>query len=165
MNYIRILKQVFILQVKSLGLGHGRRILCPVPSVIDLTEPPVVPDFIRDLEVAGWNPARVTAYETRLMGPKCVEGLVTLEGNLDAILFTSTAEVEGLLKGLEEFGWDWGMVRRRWPKIVVAAHGPVTAKGAGCFGVNVDVVSKRFNSFDGVLDALEARWSDSGGGR
>ena len=125
----------------------------------------MIPDFIKDLEAAGWNPVRVAAYETRWMGPKCVEGLVTFDGNLDAILFTSTAEVEGFLKGLEEFGWHWGAVRRRWPEIVVGAHGPVTAKGAESFGVAVDVVSERFSSFDGVLDALELIWRGSCGER
>lgn len=149
------------MQVESLGFGHGRRILCPIPSVIDLTEPPVIPDFMKDLEAAGWIPVKVTAYETRWMGSKCVEKLVNLYEKLDAILFTSTAEVEGLLKGLDEFGWDWRTVNRRWPEIVVGAHGPVTAKGAESFGVAVDVVSERFSSFDGVLDALKLRWSGS----
>ena len=119
--------------MKSLGFGDPS----PVPSVLDLTEPPVIQDFIKNLEAAGWNLVRVAAYETRWMGPKCVEGLVTLDGNLDAILFTSTAEVEGFLKGLEEFGWNWGGVRRRWLEIVVGAHGPVTARCEelwGCCG-------------------------------
>lgn len=83
--------------------------------------------------------------------------------DLDAIVFTSTAEVEGLLKSLSEFyGLDWAMVRRRWPELVVAAHGPVTAAGAERLGVSVDVVSSRFDSFDGVVDALDFRWSMSG---
>lgn len=80
------------------------------------------------------------------------------EGNgLDAIVFTSSAEVEGLLKSLREFGWDWRMVRRRWPDLVVAAHGPVTAAGAERLSVDVDVVSGRFESFAGVVDALHGR--------
>ena len=49
------------------------------------------------------------------------------------------------------------MVRRRWPHLVVAAHGPVTAAGAERLGVNVDVVSARFDSFQGVVDAVEAK--------
>lgn len=157
--------KVVTFQVEALGSGHGRRILCPVPSVVDLAEPPVIPDFIRDLEMAGWTPMRVTAYETRWMGLKSVQGLVNLDEKLDALLFTSTAEVEGLLKGLHEFGWDWTLVRRRWPEMVVGAHGPVTAKGAESFRVAVDVVSERFSSFDGILDALELRWRGSCGER
>ncbi|KAJ6837753.1 uncharacterized protein M6B38_322755 [Iris pallida] len=147
--------------VKSLGFGYGKKILCPVPTVVDLTEPPVIPDFLKDLEEAGWVPVRVSAYETRWIGPKCVERLVALDKDLDAIIFTSTAEVEGLIMGLKELGWDWDMVRRRWPNMVVGAHGPVTAKGAERYGIDVDVVSEKFSSFDGVLDALDLRWSSS----
>ncbi|WOL12028.1 hypothetical protein Cni_G20793 [Canna indica] len=143
--------------VESLGAGAGRRVLCPVPFVVDLEEPPVVPDFLRDLEARGWNPQRVCAYETRWKGARCMEGLVALDAALDAILFTSSAEVEGLMKGLEALGWDWGKVRRRWPEMVVCAHGPVTAKGVERFGVSVDVVSSKFSSFDGVVEALASK--------
>uniref|UniRef100_A0A8R7QDR1 Tetrapyrrole biosynthesis uroporphyrinogen III synthase domain-containing protein n=1 Tax=Triticum urartu TaxID=4572 RepID=A0A8R7QDR1_TRIUA len=74
----------------------------------------------------------------------------------DAIVFTSSAEVEGLLKGLDAAGWSWPRLRARWPDMVVAAHGPVTAEGVRRLGIEVDVVSSRFSSFHGVLDALAA---------
>lgn len=146
--------------IESLGSGRGRKkILCPVPLVVGLKEPPVVPDFLRGLEMKGWIPVRVDAYETRWAGERCAEGVVERD-DLDAIVFTSTAEVEGLLKSLSEFyGLDWAMVTRRWPELVVAAHGPVTAAGAEMSGVSVDVVSSRFDSYDGVVDALDFRWS------
>ncbi|XP_077231919.1 uncharacterized protein LOC143865371 [Tasmannia lanceolata] len=144
--------------VDSLGFGSGRSILCPVPLVVDLEEPPVIPDFLQYLGSKGWVPIRVSAYETRWAGPRCMEGLVGLEGVLDAIVFTSTAEVEGLLKGLRELGFGWEMVRERWPGLLVGAHGPVTASGAERFGVRVDVVSERFGSFDGVVEALALKW-------
>ncbi|XP_021593067.1 uncharacterized protein LOC110600517 [Manihot esculenta] len=147
--------------VQSLGDGRGRSVMCLVPRVVGLEEPPVVANFLRDLQTAGWAPVRVDAYETRWLGPTCAEGIVEKseeEGNgLDAIVFTSSAEVEGLLKSLREFGWDWRMVRRRWPDLVVAAHGPVTAAGAERLSVDVDVVSGRFESFAGVVDALHGR--------
>ncbi|XVE97521.1 hypothetical protein REPUB_Repub03eG0026700 [Reevesia pubescens] len=145
----------------SLGEGYGRRVLCPVPKVVGLNEPPVVPDFLKDLESHGWVPVRVDAYETRWMGPNCAEEMVRKgEENgseVDAIAFTSSGEVEGFLKSLKEFGWDWGMVRKRWPRLVVAAHGPVTAAGAERLGVDVDIVSSNFCSFQGVVDALDVR--------
>jgi uroporphyrinogen-III synthase len=34
---------------------------------------------------------------------------------------------------------------------VVVAHGPVTAAGAESLGVNVNVVSERFDSFQGTV--------------
>ncbi|KAJ0987146.1 hypothetical protein J5N97_005502 [Dioscorea zingiberensis] len=146
--------------VESLGDGIGRRVLCPVPDVVDLEEPPVVPDFIRGLEARKWVVIRVPAYETRWAGPRCVEPLLRMDGKLDAIVFTSSAEVEGFLKGLEELGWEWGRVRKLWPEMVVAAHGPVTARGVERFGIVVDVVSSKFSSFAGVLEALASRWRD-----
>ncbi|KAI8017711.1 hypothetical protein LOK49_LG04G01423 [Camellia lanceoleosa] len=148
--------------VESLGLGSGRRVLCPVPAVVGLEEPPVVPNFLRELASKGWVPVRVNAYETRWAGPKCAEAVVrrSQEGEgLDAVVFTSTGEVEGLLKSLRmEYGLDWGMLKKRFPELVVAAHGPVTAAGAERLGVGVDVVSSRFDSFVGVVDALDLRW-------
>ncbi|KAL0430834.1 UNVERIFIED_CONTAM: hypothetical protein Sradi_0709400 [Sesamum radiatum] len=50
------------------------------------------------------------------------------------------------------------MVRRMCPRMVAAAHGPVTAAGAEKLGVGIDVVSSRFDTFEGVVDALEYRW-------
>ncbi|XP_020599218.1 uncharacterized protein LOC110038659 [Phalaenopsis equestris] len=151
--------------VEAIGEGFGRRALCPVPDVIDLEEPSVVPEFLKGLVAGGWAPVRVSAYETRWAGLGCVEDLVRgKQGDLDAIVFTSTAEVEGLVKSLEVLGWRWNELRKRWPEMVVAAHGPVTAKGAERFGVVVDVVSSSFSSFDGVLDALALRWAGSSSG-
>ncbi|XWS26290.1 hypothetical protein CRYUN_Cryun26dG0019200 [Craigia yunnanensis] len=145
----------------SLGEGYGRKVLCPVPKAVGLDEPPVVPDFLKDLESGGWVPIRVDAYETRWLGPMCAERVVRKgeenEGEVDAVVFTSSGEVEGFLKSLKEFGWDWRMVRKRWPQLVVASHGPVTAAGAERLGVDVDVVSSNFGSFQGVVDALDMR--------
>ncbi|XP_078162994.1 dihydroflavonol 4-reductase-like1 isoform X2 [Carex rostrata] len=146
--------------VKSLGNGSGRKVLCPVPAVIGLNEPDVIPDFMAILESSGWVAVRVPAYETKWVGPQCADALVELDGKLDAIVFTSTAEVEGLLKGLDAVEWNWEKVKQRWPRMIVAAHGPVTAKGIESFGLTVDVVGEKFSSFVGVLDALSSRFQD-----
>lgn len=124
---------------------------------MDLQEPPVVPNFLRDLGSKGWVTVRVNAYETRWAGPKCAEKLLEV-GDLDGLVLTSTAEVEGLLKSLREYGLDWEEIRKRWPGLVVAAHGPVTASGAERLGVRVDVVSSKFSSFEGVVEALDYIW-------
>ncbi|XP_073064156.1 uncharacterized protein [Primulina eburnea] len=150
--------------VESIGSGEGRRVMCPVPLVVGIEEPPVVPKFLADLGRRGWVALRVNAYETRWY---CEEGggveeLVKRikEGRgVDAIVFTSTGEVEGLLKSLGKVGLGWGMVRRMCPSMVTAAHGPVTAAGAERLGVCVDVVSSRFDSFDGLVDALDLCWN------
>lgn len=146
--------------VEALGVGNRRRVLCPVPRVVGLNEPPVVPNFLRDLETNGWVPVRVDAYETRWAGPDCARKLVERgeDEKLDAIVFTSTGEVEGLLKSLRDLGLEWEVMRKRWPDMVVAAHGPVTAAGAERLCVKVDLVSSKFGSFNGVVDALHSRW-------
>ncbi|KAH7850991.1 hypothetical protein Vadar_005626 [Vaccinium darrowii] len=151
--------------VAALGFGGGRKVLCPVPLVVGLEEPSVVPNFLRELESNGWVAVRVDGYETRWAGRECAAEVAARvvrggggEGVLDAVVFTSTAEVEGMLKSLEEYGLDWGLVKGRLPELVVAAHGPVTAAGAERLGVGVDVVSERFGSFEGVVEALALRW-------
>ncbi|KAL5710097.1 hypothetical protein ACHQM5_020703 [Ranunculus cassubicifolius] len=139
---------------ESLGFGLGRKVMCPVPQLIGLTEPTVVPNFLQALAARGWVPIRASAYETRWAGPNCAAPLMQLGLQLDAIVFTSTAEVEGLLKSLRELGFEWDMLRKRWPQLLVAAHGPITAAGANGLGLAVDVVGSKFGSFDGIAEAL-----------
>jgi len=66
-------------------------------------------------------------------------------------------EVEGLLKCLKELEWELEMMMRRWPNLVLVAHGLVTAAGAESLGVNVNVVSERFDSFQGTVDAVKTK--------
>ncbi|XP_071710727.1 uncharacterized protein [Rutidosis leptorrhynchoides] len=145
--------------VEALGLGFGRKVMCPVPLVVGLEEPVVVPNFIRDLGLNGWVVVRVDAYETRWLGEECAAAVVGDGGcAVDAVVFTSTGEVEGMLKSLKAMGLDWEDVVKRNPGMVVAAHGPVTAAGAESLGVAVDVVGSKFGSFEGVVDALAHFW-------
>jgi uroporphyrinogen-III synthase len=65
--------------------------------------------------------------------------------------------VEGLLKCLKELEWELEMMMRRWPNLVLVAHGPVTAAGAESLGVNVNVVSERYDSFQGTVDAVKTK--------
>ncbi|GLJ36297.1 hypothetical protein SUGI_0728740 [Cryptomeria japonica] len=55
-------------------------------------------------------------------------------------------------------GVDWNMFKSRHPMLLVAAHGPLTSSGAQRIGVQIDVVSKQFHSFAGVIDALVLSW-------
>ncbi|KAJ7546837.1 hypothetical protein O6H91_08G056400 [Diphasiastrum complanatum] len=145
--------------IEAFGEGKGQSLLCPVPLVIGLEEPPVVPNFLQGLRSKGWNAVRVNAYVTKWLGEQCAEPLFNsskcLDGfrNVDALIFTSTAELEGLVKSLRALGQDMSFLRRQ---CVLAAHGPVTAKGAARLGVEVDVVGEQFQSFQGIIDALVA---------
>jgi uroporphyrinogen-III synthase len=66
-------------------------------------EPPVVPKFLAGLEAAGATPQRVEAYLTApgLPGPAwCgAEAALLAEGLVDAIAFSSQAEVGGFAGG------------------------------------------------------------------
>lgn len=157
--------------VEELGEGNGKHILCPVPFVENLEEPLVIPDFLQALHCRGWQVKRLNAYITRWAGPDCAKPLLvsgeagsSMDSrsptmmNLDALVFTSTAEVEGLLKSLNAMGMP---ALRKGAKPVVAAHGPVTAAGAARLGVQVDFVNKNFQSFDGIIDSLDAYWKSA----
>lgn len=65
-----------------------------------LVEPPVVPRFIAALEAAGAAATRVPAYLTTLglPGPQycSVEAQLLQQGHIDAVAFSSTAEVRML---------------------------------------------------------------------
>ncbi|EXC12523.1 hypothetical protein L484_012337 [Morus notabilis] len=50
--------------VRSLRDGRRQRVLCTVPIIVDLEEPPVVPNFLRELESSRWIPVLVGTYET-----------------------------------------------------------------------------------------------------
>eukprot|EP00250_Pteridium_aquilinum_P027080 c34154_g1_i1 orf=86-985(+) len=141
--------------VEELGDGHGRRILCPVPIVEGLEEPLVVPDFPKALAASGWIPYRLNAYSTKWAGAECASPLLPLQ-KLDALVFTSTAEVEGLLKSLKAQGIT---AIGNGGKPIIAAHGPVTSAGAVRWGVHVNLVSKDFHSFNGIIDALDHYWT------
>jgi len=65
-------------ELTARGEAEGARVLCPVPAVKDLTEPPVVPRFLAALEAAGAVPTRLDAYVTTY-GCDAGEGSVECE--------------------------------------------------------------------------------------
>jgi uroporphyrinogen-III synthase len=68
-----------------------------------LKQPPVVPQFLESLKAAGANPTRVDAYTTKQgvspddIGP---EAALMDAGCVSAVVFTSTAEAQGLVNAL-----------------------------------------------------------------
>ncbi|KAG2491891.1 hypothetical protein HYH03_009843 [Edaphochlamys debaryana] len=144
------------------GEAVGSRVLCPVPHVTGgLVEPPVVPRFLKALTDAGAFPERLPAYLTTLgCGPGAcgAEREALQRGQVAAIAFSSTAEAQGLIQlmgGAEAFS-----EAVRAYRVVLAAHGPYTADGAGAVtGLPVTVVSKNFATFDGLIAALEEHFA------
>jgi len=76
-------------------------VLCPVPRVVGLEEPPVVPDFLRELEVAGWVPTRVDAYETRWLRPACAKGVVERSDDHELLYAMVFARSGGVIEVFE----------------------------------------------------------------
>lgn len=142
---------------------EGRRAVCPVPEVISpLVEPSVVPMFVAGLEAAGAKVARVPAYVTQLgtSAEMChAEADMLRQGSIEAIVFSSTAEAQGLVHLI---GKEAVMEAIKANGIVLAAHGPQTAAGAAAvLGMDVPCVSKDYSSFAGVVAAIE-QWFRTG---
>ena len=141
----------------------GARILCPVPVVGGgLTEPPIVPRFLEALREGGLVAERVGAYSTlpgTPPGSASMEAAALAAGSIDAIVFSSTAESQGLALAL---GGRDVITAAASCGVVLAAHGPYTAAGvAAVLGVSADVlvVSRDFSSFAGVVDALAGEFA------
>lgn len=178
---------------------RGKRVLVPVPVVQGMREPPVIPQLLHDLEHnVGCIVTAVPAYCTKPTTADRVAvelDLLCRDGAVDAVLVSSTAEANALHAVLANAAAGVGVgdgerdgtkppldafvERVRERSILIAAHGPVTARGVAqafddfrCVGddgasdganavanddVDVDaiVVSKNCSTFDGVADALE----------
>lgn len=128
-----------------------------VPDVMaPLTEPCVVPEFLRNLQTIGITPLRIPAYET-CIGPseRWVQPEIDmlLDGCINAIAFTSTAEAEGLSQIV---GRDKLIQCIKSHNIVVAAHGSTTANGVSNIlpSMGEICISKDSSTFEGMISAL-----------
>jgi uroporphyrinogen-III synthase len=119
-------------------------------------EPAVVPRFIAALQAAGAEAVRIPAYTTTSLAGRvdCSSELtLLLEGRVHAVAFSSTAEAQGLVAMLGGAEVVREVVEQRG--VILAAHGPYTAAGAGeVLGCAVPCVSRSFASFDGLVAAL-----------
>jgi uroporphyrinogen-III synthase len=125
-------------------------VLVTVPDVVGIPEPKVVPKFIADLKQLGMKVTRVPTYSTRCLDKSIygVELNLIRQGMIDAIAFSSTAEVESFLKMVNS--------KSDYEHCVVACFGPYTAANAEKLGVKVSIVSQDYSSFEGFADAIAA---------
>ncbi|HEY9729902.1 MAG TPA: uroporphyrinogen-III synthase [Chroococcales cyanobacterium] len=126
----------------------GKKILVPAPEVVGIPEPNVVPKFISDLKQLGMNVTRVSTYTTRGLDKSSygVELNLIRQGAIDAIAFSSTAEVKSFLSMVNS--------KSDYEDCVVACFGPYTAANAEKLGLKVSIVSKDYSSFEGFADAI-----------
>lgn len=135
----------------------GKKVLIPVPLVKGMEEPPVVPDFLREMtERVHCEIASVPAYVTT---PVARERLAVELDWLDrtevnAVVVSSCGEAYALRALLQDEEYVRFVNNVREGRLVLAAHGPVTAVGLRkMFPVDI-VVSNDSSSFTGVVGAL-----------
>jgi uroporphyrinogen-III synthase len=139
-----------VAELSKLANIHEKSILVPVPEVVGVPEPDVVPKFIADLRKLGMRVTRVPIYTTRCLDKNIYEVELNLirQGMIDAIAFSSTAEVESFLKMVN--------TKSDYESCIVACFGPYTAANAEKLGVDVSIVSKDYSSFEGFAEAIAA---------
>lgn len=137
--------------VKELAQISGietQRILVPIPQVERMPEPDIVPEFLADLQQLGLTVVSAPAYVTRRLNATdyAVELEQIYQGRVDAIAFSSTAEISALLQMV-----DADTIAKN---CLIACFGPYTAGNAKDLGLSVDIVSKDFSSFTGFVEAI-----------
>ncbi|HAG15719.1 MAG TPA: uroporphyrinogen III synthase [Bacteroidales bacterium] len=118
------------------------------PLVIGVTEPNVIPNFIRDLNHLGLRVQKAEGYITRIADPKKYNEQLDLlkNGQIDLIAFTSTAEIEALIKitSIETI-----------ENQIVACFGPYTGKNAQLLGLNPEFIGTEFHSFVDFVNGID----------
>ncbi len=127
---------------------HAKKVLMPAPEVVGLPEPNVMPNLITDLENLGINVTRVPAYITQGLDKNIysIELNLICTGKIDAIAFSSTAEIESFLKMVNS--------PNDYRDCAIACFGPYTTANAQKLGINVSIVSQDYSSFEGFAEAI-----------
>lgn len=125
-----------------------QRIFVPIPQVEGIPEPDIVPKFIADLKQLGLDVISVPTYVTHRLDATdyAVELEQIRQGQVDAIAFSSTAEISALLQMVD--------AETLMKHCVIACFGPYTAGNAEDLGLSVDIVSQDFSSFTGFAAAI-----------
>lgn len=134
---------------------HEQAILIPVPEVVGIPEPNVVPEFVLGLQNLGMQVTRVPAYVTRCLSKNiyALELDLIRQGKIDAIAFSSTAEIESFLQMVD--------AKSDYNCCTIACFGPYTAANAEKLGVNVSICSQDYSSFAGFAAAIATFFTDT----
>lgn len=144
-----------IAELANLEDIRGKSILVPAPEVIDVPEPEIIPNFVAELQRLDLKVTRVPTYTTKCLDGKMYEVELELirQGKIDAIAFSSTAEIESFLNMID--------ASDVLPQTVVACFGPYTATNARKLGLDVAIVAEDYSSFEGFAEAIAAFWTNS----
>lgn len=126
---------------------QGQNIVVIAPLVIGVEEPNVIPNFIRDLKSLKANVTKAEGYITQLSDSLNYLNEIELlkNGKIDIIAFTSTAEIEALIKltSLELID-----------KQIVACFGPYTGNNAKEFGLDPEYIGQKYSSFEDFVSGI-----------
>jgi uroporphyrinogen III methyltransferase / synthase len=75
------------------------------------------------------------------------------DGQIDAVTFTSSSTVKNFFARLEQSGMSGDEAHTLLASVTVAAIGPITARTARDFGLNVAIEAERY-TIDGLMSAL-----------
>ena len=143
--------QGIVNQLGKIPQISDRSIVATVPQVVGIPEPDVVANFIVGLQQLSRNVIRVEAYQTRCLEANiyAVELDLLKAGKIDAIAFSSTAEIEAFLNTIE--------TPDDCQHCLIACFGPYTANNATKLGFRVDIVATDYSSFTGFVRAIASQ--------
>lgn len=126
---------------------QGKNIVIVAPLVIGLTEPNVIPNFIRNLKGLKANVTKAEGYITQLSDSLNFLSEIELlkNGKIDIIAFTSTAEIEALIKLTSTELID---------KQTVVCFGPYTGNNAKKLGLHPEYIGKKYSSFEDFVSGI-----------
>jgi uroporphyrinogen-III synthase len=118
------------------------------PLVKGITEPDIIPDFIRNLKTIS-EVVRIDAYVTQPTRDFSKTVLAEIQnGNYDLIAFTSGGEIEAIKKIVDNDTVFYSLK--------AACFGPFTASAAVKNGLTPVLVGTDFNSFGGFAEAIKS---------
>ncbi|NET60991.1 MAG: uroporphyrinogen-III synthase [Symploca sp. SIO2E6] len=140
--------QGIIAQLSKITDIQQQTVLVPVPEVVGLAEPDVIPNFVSGLQQLGMKVTRVPTYTTRCLDKEIygVELELIRQGKIDAIAFSSTAEVEGFLQMVDS--------PKDYKHCIIACFGPYTAANTQKLGIDVSLIAQDYSSFAGFAEAI-----------
>ena len=131
-----------------------QKILVPVPKVVGISEPNIIPNFVKNLEKIGLQVTCVPAYLTQPLQKNLYEVELDLirQKKVEMIAFSSTGEVESFIKMFHS--------KTEYKHCAVACFGPYTAANAKKLGIRVSVVAQDYSSFAGFACAIAQFFND-----
>ncbi len=144
-----------VAELSKITAIHEQTILIPVPEVVGIPEPDIIPKFVLGLQSLGMKVTRVPVYATRCLSKNiyALELDLIRQGRIDAIAFSSTAEIESFLQMVN--------TKNNYNHCVIACFGPYTTANAKKLGMNVSICSHDYSSFAGFAAAIAAFFNDT----